>query len=503
MNKKLKLLKRNKLISSILLVGLVVSVIGLTGILLSTNKNIKIGKLVSRVSSLNASVVDADANVNAGASYDELTYKFNINKDESDEAIIIGTLTDAESKYARFKETSNSEVTNNGKQIVIRTTSSKPKIIVIVTNAPYGEIINPKFTINSENPDNKNIITDPVTITSSSIEGTVKDEKNNLIGGLELSLTKDGEEIKRTYNDSDGKYVFSLPEEGNYGVKLEEEKYQVIRQEELTTNDNKRILNIIVKEVTPFTLDINKTINKLDLVLDGKKETTNYNDESRIIKNIKRANTIEGSIYYKIYIKNIGDVKGSLTLLKDILHDGLSFDESKNPGWKLKDDNLYYTILDGKDIDVSETVEVNLVLDIEKTNEAKNYINEVVGKGETFKNVVYILDNNIYKEEYVIEGEIIDNITPTVENFGGWYTDKKHTNKYNFNNEVTKNLILYGKIENNKYDVTFIDKNPSTGQETIIETKVINEGETVDFPTNIPEHVGYTFKCFTFASSHV
>ena len=497
MNKKLKLLKRNKLISSILLVGLVVSVIGLTGILLSTNKNIKIGKLVSRVSSLNASVVDADANVNAGASYDELTYKFNINKDESDEAIIIGTLTDAESKYARFKETSNSEVTNNGKQIVIRTTSSKPKIIVIVTNAPYGEIINPKFTINSENPDNKNIITDPVTITSSSIEGTVKDEKNNLIGGLELSLTKDGEEIKRTYNDSDGKYVFSLPEEGNYGVKLEEEKYQVIRQEELTTNDNKRILNIIVKEVTPFTLDINKTINKLDLVLDGKKETTNYNDESRIIKNIKRANTIEGSIYYKIYIKNIGDVKGSLTLLKDILHDGLSFDESKNPGWKLKDDNLYYTILDGKDIDVSETVEVNLVLDIEKTNEAKNYINEVVGKGETFKNVVYILDNNIYKEEYVIEGEIIDNITPTVENFGGWYTDKKHTNKYNFNNEVTKNLILYGKIENNKYDVTFIDKNPSTGQETIIETKVINEGETVDFPTNIPEHVGYTFKCFT------
>ena len=501
MEEKIKRLRKDKIKAGILIVILIGCLALLTTVLLTATNVINIDKLSARVTSLNASVIDADSEVNAAASYDELTYKFNITKEARDEAVITGILTEEESKYARFKETSNSEVTNNGKQIVIRTTSrttsSKPKITVIVSNAPYGTVINPSFTINSENPDNKNIITDPVTITSSSIEGTVKDEKNNLIGGLELSLTKDGEEIKRTYNDSDGKYVFSLPEEGNYNVKIEEEKYKVVRYEELTTNENKRILNIIVKEVTPFTLDLKKTINKLDLVIDGKKATFNYDDETKVIKNIKKASTIEGSIYYKIYIKNVGDVKGSLTQLKDILHKGLSFDETKNPGWELKDGNLYYTILNGKDIEVSETVEVNLVLDIEKTNEAKNYINEVVGKGETFKNVVYILDNNIYKEEYVIEGEKIDNITPTVENFGGWYTDRKHTNKYNFNNEVTKNLILYGKIENNKYDVTFIDKNPSSGQETIIETKVINEGETVDFPTNIPEHVGYTFKCFT------
>lgn len=497
MDEKIKRLRKDKIKASILIFILIGCVALLTVVLLTATNVINIDNLSARVTSLNANVADASGEVTPAASYDELTYKFNITKDTSDQAIITGTLTDNEAKYARFKETSNSVVSENGKKIVLTTRSSKPKITVIVSNAPYGTVINPSFIINSENPNNKNIIVDPVTITSSSIEGIIKDENNNLIGGLELSLYNADGEVKRTYAGSDGKYVFSLPEEDEYFVKLEEEKYRVVRYEELTTNENKRILNIIVEEVTPFTLDLKKTINKLDLVLDGKKETFTYDDETKVIKNIKKASTIEGSIYYKIYIKNVGDVKGSLTLLKDILHDGLSFDESKNPGWELKDDNLYYTILDGKDIDVSETVEVNLVLDIKKTNEAKNYINEVIGKGETFKNVVYILDNNIYKEEYVIEGEKIDNITPAVENFGGWYTDRKYTNKYNFDNEVTKNLILYGKIENNKYDVTFIDKNPSTGQETIIETKTINEGETVDFPTNIPEHAGYTFKCFT------
>lgn len=497
MDEKIKRLRKDRIKASILIFILIGCVALLTVILLTATNVINIDNLSARVSSLNANVADASSEVTPAASYDELTYKFNITKDASDEAIITGTLTDNEAKYARFKETSNSVVSENGKKIVLTTTSSKPKITVIVSNAPYGTVINPSFIINSEDPNNKNITVDPVTITSNSIEGTIKDENNNLIGGLELSLYNADGEVKRTYADGDGKYVFSLPEEDEYFVKLEEEKYRVVRYEELTTNENKRILNIIVEEVTPFTLDLKKTINKLDLVLDGKKETFNYDDETKVIKNIKKASTIEGSIYYKIYIKNIGDVKGSLTQLKDILHKGLSFDETKNPGWELKDGNLYYTVLDGKDIDASEIVEVNLVLDIKKTNEAKNYINEVIGKGETFKNVVYILDNNIYKEEYVIEGEKIDNITPTVENFGGWYTDRKYTNKYNFDNEVTKNLILYGKIENNKYDVTFIDKNPSTGQETIIETKTINEGETVDFPTNIPEHAGYTFKCFT------
>ena len=497
MDEKIKRLRKDRIKASILIIILIGCVALLTVVLLTATNTINIDNLSARVTSLNANVADASGEVTPAASYDELTYKFNITKDASDEAIITGTLTDNESKYARFKDTSNSVVSENGKKIVLTTTSSKPKITVIVSNAPYGTVINPSFTINSENPNNKNITVDPVTITSNSIEGTIKDENNNLIGGVELSLYNAGGEAKRTYAGSDGKYVFSLPEEDEYFVKLEEEKYRVVRYEELTTNENKRILNIIVEEVTPFTLDLKKTINKLDLVIDGKKQTFNYDDESKVIRNIKKASTIEGSIYYKIYIKNVGDVKGSLTQLKDILHNGLTFDDSKNPGWELKDGNLYYTILDGKDIDVSETVEVNLVLDIEKTNEAKNYINEVIGKGETFKNVVYILDNNIYKEEYVIEGEKVDNITPTVQNFGGWYTDRKYTNKYNFDNEVTKNLILYGKIENNKYDVTFIDKNPSTEQETIIETKTINEGETVDFPTNIPEHIGYTFKCFT------
>ena len=233
MDKRLKKLKRNRILSSLILVCLIVSVIGLTGVLLSGGKNIKIGKLVSKVSSLNASVIDADADVNAAASYDEITYNFNVNKDSSDEAIVIGTLTDAEGKYARFKETSNSIVENNGKKITVRTTSSKIKVTLIVSNAPYGEVIDPSFKINSEDQSKSTIQTEPVTIMTSSIEGTVQDEQGTTIGGIELSISNSTKEVKRTYKDSDGKYVFSLPEEDEYNVNVEEEKYSPVNLAQL------------------------------------------------------------------------------------------------------------------------------------------------------------------------------------------------------------------------------------------------------------------------------
>ncbi|MBR2997518.1 MAG: InlB B-repeat-containing protein, partial [Bacilli bacterium] len=123
------------------------------------------------------------------------------------------------------------------------------------------------------------------------------------------------------------------------------------------------------------------------------------------------------------------------------------------------------------------------------------YINKAIANGEDYKYVAYYLNNQIYREEYVIANEKIENINPGVEKFAGWYTDKKYTNRYDFENEVTKDLILFGKINDNKYTVTFIDVNPNNGAETILDIVEVNEGESVDLIDH-PEYRGYTFKCF-------
>ena len=495
MRNTLKKLRRNKYVASILLVVLIVFVIGLFSILKPIIKNIDINKVLSKTTSLNASVLDGTSEGVSSNNYDEIKYTIRVDKEKEDQAIIIGTLTDKENKYARFKSTKEAEVTENGKKVTVTTKKSKVTITVIIENAPYGSTVNPKFNINSQDESKSKIDVEPVTITGKSVEGKVVDETGTLYTGLELSLKSNNEEVKRTYTKENGGYVFSLGDTESYEVTLAEDKYQIVRYTEETTDENRRILNVVIKEVEPFNLEAKKTINKLDLVVNGKKATYTYDDASRVVRSIKNAKTIEGSIYYNISLKNTGEIKGTLTALKDIIPDGLSFDEEKNPGWRKEGKYLFYKVLEGKEIEPFGKESVSLILDIEKTNEAKNYINTAIATGDDYKYVAYYLNNQIYKEEYVIASEKIEDINPGVENFAGWYTDRKYTNKYNFNNKVIKDLVLYGKVNNNKYTVSFIDVNPNNNDETILDTVEVNEGESVELVEH-PEYNGYTFKCF-------
>ena len=501
MRKKLSNLKKKRVLISAILVVLFVLMIGLIYLLNPRVNNIKISKVLSNTKTLSASVIDGVSEGVTSNNYDEIKYQIKVEKEnDSDEAVITGTLTDNENKYARFKDVKDAVVTNNGKTITITTTRKNITVTVVVENAPYGVTINPTFTINSIDSNNSNIDVEPVTITGKSVEGIIKDENGTLYNGVELSLVKNGNEVKRTYAKDNGKYVFSLGSIDSYEVRLVESKYKIVRYEEETTDSNRRVLNIVIKEVEPFTLNMKKTITKLDLVINGKKETFNYNDETKVLRSINNAKTIEGSIYYNIYLKNVGEVKGTVTALKDVIPEGMSFDESKNPGWTKEDNNLFYTPLEGTELDAFEKTSVTLVLDIVKTDEAKTYINTAIAHGDDYKYVVYYLNNNIYKELYVINSDKIDNIDPHVENFAGWYTDRSYTNKYNFNNTVSKDIALYGKIDNNKYNVTFIDKNPNNNAETILATVEVPEGDPVDL-VNHPEYNGYTFKCFTLYNS--
>ncbi len=500
MKESLRKLKTKKIIISAIIVLLLFFMVGLLTILKPSIKDIKISKVLTNTKTLSASVIDGVSEEITSNNYDEIKYKLEVNKDDLDTAVITGTLSDKENKYARFKKTSDSEVSDDGKTITVTTTKNKVTITVIVENAPYGITFKPNFNINSEDESKSKINVDPVTITGKSVEGTVLDENGTIYTGIELSLFKNGEEIKKTYSKEDGKYVFSLGNLDSYEIKLAETKYKLVRYTEETTDQNRRILNLVIKEVEPFTLNISKTISKLDLVINGKKESFNYNDETKVLKSIKNAKTIEGSIYYNIYLKNDGEVKGTISTIQDVIPEGLSFDESKNPGWTKEDNNLFYTPLEGTELDAFEKTSATLVLDIVKTDEAKTYINTAIAHGDDYKYVVYYLNGNIYKELYVINSEKIQNINPNIENFAGWYTDRNYTNKYNFSNEVTKDLALYGKIENKKYNVTFIDKNPNNNVETVLAIVEVSEGESVTLVDH-PEYNGYTFKCFELYNS--
>jgi uncharacterized repeat protein (TIGR01451 family) len=395
MKNSLKNLRIKKFVVSGVIVLLLVFLVGLITILKPSDKNIKITKILTNTKTLSASVVDGTTEEITSNNYDEIKYQIKVNKDSSDTAVVTATLSDKEYKYARFKKIKDSVITDNGKSITVTTTKNKINLTIIVENAPYGLIINPTIKINSEDENNSTIHVDPVTITGKSVEGTVKGENGTTIKGIELILSKNGEEQKRTYTKDNGEYVFALGNIDNYQITLAESKYKLVRYEDETTDDNRKVLNIVIEEVEPFNLTINKTIYKLDLVINGKKEEFNYDDETKVVKAIKNAKTIEGSIYYNIYLKNEGEVKGTLTVLKDVIPEGMSFDESKNPGWTKEGNNLFYTPLEGTELGAFEKTSVTLVLDIIKTNEAKTYINSAIGAGDDYKYVVYYLNNNV------------------------------------------------------------------------------------------------------------
>ena len=496
MKNKIRSLKTKRYVATIVLVLLFVFVLGLTSILKPMLKNIKINSILSNTTSLNASVIDGTSEGIESNNYDEIKYQIKVDKENNDdEAIIIGTLTDKENKYARFKSTKEGVVTENGKKITVTTKKKKVTITVIIENAPYGTTINPKYKINSQDENKENINVQPVTITGKSVEGKVMDEKGTLYTGIELGLSSNGEEVKRTYTKTEGDYVFSLGDLNAYEVNIKEDKYKIVRYSEETTDENRRVLNVVIKEVEPFKLNIKKTISKLDLVVNGKKQTFNYNDETKVVKSLKNAKTIEGSIYYNISIKNEGEIKGTLTALKDVIPDGLSFDKDKNPGWTKEGNTLFYTVLEGQEIESFGKTSATLILDIKKTDTARTYINKAIANGEDYKYVVYYLNNQVYREEYVIANEKIKNINPGIDKFAGWYTDRNYTNRYDFDSEVTKDLVLFGKINDNKYTVTFIDINPNNNGETILDIVEVSEGESVDLVDH-PEYRGYTFKCF-------
>ncbi len=500
-------LKKKKYIALLSIVVIVIGIIGLFtfGRVDKYKGKIKIKNVVSKTTSLSASIDAVADNETQSKGTDIIKYEIGYTMDAVDgvdtrDVVIKARISDEEGRYARFKAITENNITstlsNDGKEIEVNIddaplgVENNITLRLIINNAPNGFRVRPQVTVREATGVENNVVVNEVEVVTNSIVGTVKDSKNLNVSNIELSLRDENGEVKRTYSDEDGRYVFSDLENKTYTVNVEEEIYAKESEEEVEGN-----LIIKVKEVTPYELDAHKYITKLDLVVNGKEEHYTYKDLEKVVQNVKNARTISGQIGYKISIKNIGEKAGRLSKITDIVDEGLSFNKDKNLGWKEKDGKLYYEMAEETVIKPKETKDITLVLDIKNTNQIKTYINEADVNGETYERVVYILNGEKYREEDVILGEKLVEPIITDESFSGWYTDKNYTNKYNFKNEVTKDLILYGKTDVVKHSVEFFDKNPETGVEAKWDEKEVEHGKKVSRPED-PSHTGYTFECW-------
>ena len=336
---------------------------------------------------------------------------------------------------------------------------------------------------------------------SNTITGSVYEkETGEFKEGIEVELYEAEEEkkVEIAYTDKDGNYKFTNVKKGEYTVGITDKNYQSITNNNVSVeNQNSQDVNIEIEEKDEFKAEIKKYVKEIKINNNGKEETYSYDRQDKVNLPIKNLKNLTGEITYEFEVTNKKEKEGTVKVIKDILPEGLSFKKEKNENWREKDGKLYTSILSKETIKKGETKKVQLVLDINNTDEARRYLNKVSITGEVYHKVVYDSLGSVYKEEDVIDGTIIEKIEePKVDGyiFDDFYEDEELTKKYDFDEPITKDTVIYigWKQAEDTYTVTFMDKIGETEYKQYGETKKIKNGEKVEKPkTPVREH--YTF----------
>ena len=134
------------------------------------------------------------------------------------------------------------------------------KLVIKLEGAPNGYKVTPKIKIKEVSEEKyTNLNVQNVEVKNNSLTGNVQDEQSMNVSNIELALKKDGETIKKTYTDEDGNYVFSDIEEGEYNLEIDEDIYEKVSEEKVNISGSSK-LNIVVKEVTPYKIELKKQI---------------------------------------------------------------------------------------------------------------------------------------------------------------------------------------------------------------------------------------------------
>lgn len=266
---------------------------------------------------------------------------------------------------------------------------------------------------NPDNPDNPNI----PSVKTYKISGTAwldenkdgkKDQNEKLLEGINVLLIdaktgvivtdRTNGTVKETKTSSKGEYTFSNLLEGTYMVIFEYDSayYDVTEYNKngltddlsskaiqtkinkdgilkvagvtntiILSNSSISNLNIGLVERPKFDLSLEKQISKV--TIDNKAGTKTYTFEKGKLAKIDipagNLNSTTATIEYKITVKNVGAVAGSVKKIVDYIPNDLYFDEGINAGWyKGADGNLYNNTLTNAILNPGESKELTLIV---------------------------------------------------------------------------------------------------------------------------------------------
>ena len=250
-------------------------------------------------------------------------------------------------------------------------------------------------------------------------ENGVQDDGDKYVSDIPVTLYKvDGEEhtkIAESTTNKDGKYEFKNLDVGRYYVDLNYDG----KQYDLTlryASDNEnidsdaykisdtvaRISNKktpeepfgirLTREITKlenfdmgliprysFGFDIKKYITKTELYYRGSVAVKNYNNQSKVLLDIRNSQLATAKVYYGISITNNSVTPGYVTELEESIPDGLVFDSSEdlNKDWTLVNGKAYSTSLATELIKPGETKYLQIVLFMPAREDGKTFINTV------------------------------------------------------------------------------------------------------------------------------
>lgn len=206
-------LKKKKYIALLAIVVIVIGIIGLFtfGRIDKYKGKIKIKNVVSKTTSLSASISAVADNETQSKGTDIIKYEIGYTMDAVDgvdtrDVVINARINDEQGRYARFKEVTGSNITstlsNDGKEIEVNIedaplgVENNITLRLNINNAPNGFKVRPQITVREATGDESNVVVNEVEVVTNSIVGTVKDSKNLSVSNIELSLRDENGEVK-------------------------------------------------------------------------------------------------------------------------------------------------------------------------------------------------------------------------------------------------------------------------------------------------------------------
>lgn len=225
-----------------------------------------------------------------------------------------------------------------------------------------------------------------------------------------IAKNKDGN-IAETKTDSNGEYIFTRMNEGEYIVIFEYDisKYETttymkegvpetlnskaivkkinINGEEKTcavtdkiaVKENVYNINIGLKENLIFDLELDKYVTKVSVQNSKGTKSYDYSGQDKTFVQVqlprKQVNGTLVVVEYTIRAKNTGKLAGTITNLIDYMPSGMTFSSELNSDWYLSGNNLYSKSLANTKIEPGETKEIKIILTKTMTGDNVGLVN--------------------------------------------------------------------------------------------------------------------------------